>query len=99
MTINLPVIGYFQAQLEKFEDSFQHFNDAEMEEIIKRGKEYYCCSGYDESGYYQAGFIQGSWEEVSKCDLEFAMVARDIATYERRYGHDFVKSIRSTHLP
>ena len=85
-------IGY-GTKVEEFHSSTLDFSDAELEKIQEAGKLIYQCSGYDEDGYYQTGFIEGTLEDIGKCDIEYAYVLRNKDCYERYFGADFIAKI------
>ena len=74
---------------EKKEFSKEEFAKIPESEVLHQ------CSGYDEYGYYQAGFLYGTWHDLEDCDLEFVHDIRTIKDYMDRYGEEWVENIMS----
>lgn len=51
------------------------------------------CSGYDEDGYYQAGFLYGTWHDLEYCELDHVRDIKTIQDYIDRYGEEWVNNI------
>ena len=56
---------------------------------------YYIFWGYDEDGYYQAGFLQGTGDFCSRQDwqVDGGYVSREVSVYRSLYGDAFVEDI------
>lgn len=82
----------------KFEEDSQmgrdQFTLAQMEKMPS-DKWYYMLQGYDEDGYWQAGCLQGTAQQVINSDWEVygGWISRSVETYRRLYGDEFVESI------
>lgn len=71
------------------------FTDEQMDRIPD-DKRLYQDSGYDAEGYYQAGFLYGTLEELEGCEMEHslkdALVWR-MKDYVDKYGKEYVEEI------
>lgn len=71
------------------------FTDEQMDRIPE-DKRLYQDSGYDAEGYYQAGFLYGTIEELEGCEMEHnlkdALIWR-VKDYVDKYGKEYVEGI------
>lgn len=91
--LKLDQFGY-GVHIGSFRSVEQDFTDEEISVLQEKGLLLYSASGYDPQGYYQAGFLYGTLDDLSQCEIEYASAYRDIKRYLRYYGEDFLKKIR-----
>lgn len=79
-------------ELKKIYDEKKEFSEEEFSKIPEC-EVLHQASGYDEYGYYQAGFLYGTWSDLEDCELEHVHDIKTIKDYADRYGEEWVNNI------
>ena len=81
-------------ELKKIYDEKKEFSEEEFSKIPE-WEVLHQASGYDEDGYYQAGFLYGTWHDLEDCELDHVRNIKTIKDYIDRYGEEWVKNVLS----